>query len=97
MSIELTTAEVLLFVERRVHLLDGAADEPARADEWVPLIESCWQRCLAIGERPDLEGAVAGRGSHLAAGNLALLYDMQGRPHDAAQYRAWAAAWQAAA
>lgn len=78
-------------------LLDGAADEPARADEWVPLIESCWQRCLAIGERPDLEGAVAGRGSHLAAGNLALLYDMQGRPHDAAQYRAWAAAWQAAA
>lgn len=78
-------------------LLDWAADEPARAAELVPLIESSWQRCLAIGERPDLEGAVAGRGSHLAASNLALLYDMLGRPHDAAQYRTWAAAWQAAA
>ncbi|MBK7615497.1 MAG: glycosyltransferase [Vitreoscilla sp.] len=78
-------------------LLDWAADEPARANELVPLIESSWQRCLAIGERPDLEGAVAGRGSHLAAGNLALLCDLQGQARNAAQYRAWAAAWQAAA
>ena len=78
-------------------LLDWAADEPARANELVPLIESSWQRCLAIGERPDLEGAVAGRGSHLAAGNLALLCDLLGQAKNAAQYRAWAAAWQAAA
>lgn len=78
-------------------LLDWAADEPARANELVPLIESSWQRCLAIGERPDLEGAVAGRGSHLAAGNLALLCELLGQARNAAQYRAWAAAWQAAA
>jgi hypothetical protein len=78
-------------------LLDWAADEPARAGELLPLIESSWQRCLAIGERPDLEGAVAGRGSHLAAGNLALLCDMLDNPKQAAQYRAWAAAWQAGA
>lgn len=78
-------------------LLDWAADEPTRAGDLVPLIESSWQRCLAIGERPDLEGAVAGRGSHLAAGNLALLYDMLGQAKQAAQYRAWAAAWQSAA
>lgn len=69
-------------------LLDWAADEPARASEWLPLIESCWLRCLELGERPDLEGAVAGRGSHLAATNLALLYDLTGQPQQAARYRA---------
>lgn len=78
-------------------LLDWAADEPARAGELVPLIESSWQRCLAVGERPDLEGAVAGRGSHLAASNLALLYDLMGQAQQAAHYRAWAAASVAAA
>ena len=30
-------------------LLDWAANEPARAAELVPLIETAWQRCLAIG------------------------------------------------
>lgn len=64
-------------------LLDWAADQPARADALLPMMESAWQRCLAIGERPDLEGAVAGRGSHLAATNLALLYDLMDRPQDA--------------
>lgn len=72
-------------------LLDWAADEPARAEGLLPMIESAWQRCLAIGERPDLEGAVAGRGSHLAAHNLALLYDSLGRSEDAAECRRWAA------
>jgi glycosyltransferase involved in cell wall biosynthesis len=54
-------------------LLDFAADQPQHADALLPMIEQAWQRCLAIGERPDLEGAVAGRGSHLAAHNLELL------------------------
>jgi glycosyltransferase involved in cell wall biosynthesis len=54
-------------------LLDFAADCPQHAGTLLPMIEAAWQRCLAIGERPDLEGAVAGRGSHLAAHNLALL------------------------
>jgi tetratricopeptide (TPR) repeat protein len=54
-------------------LLDWAAEEPQRAAELLPMIEASWQRCLAIGENPALEGAVAGRGSHLAAYNLALL------------------------
>lgn len=69
-------------------LLDWAADEPARADELLPMIESAWQRCLAIGERPELEGAVAGRGSFLAARNLAHFYEGLGRPDDAAACRA---------
>ncbi|MBN8486614.1 MAG: glycosyltransferase family 2 protein [Burkholderiales bacterium] len=59
-------------------LLDWAAQAPERAAELVPMIEAAWQRCLAIGERPDLEGAVAGRGSHLAERNLALLHQLLG-------------------
>jgi glycosyltransferase involved in cell wall biosynthesis len=54
-------------------LLDFAADCPQYAADLLPMIEAAWQRCLAIGERPELEGAVAGRGSHLAAHNLSLL------------------------
>jgi hypothetical protein len=68
-------------------LLDWAAETPARAEELLPMIESAWQRCLAIGERPELEGAVAGRGSHLAAHNLALLYASLGREADAGECR----------
>ena len=52
-------------------LLDLALAEPTRAlDHWLPLAEGAWERCLAIGERPQLEGSVAGRGSHLAQHNL---------------------------
>jgi hypothetical protein len=68
-------------------LLDWAALEPARARDLLPMIETAWLRCLEIGERPDLEGAVAGRGGVLAAHNLAVLYDGTGRPEDAARMR----------
>jgi glycosyltransferase involved in cell wall biosynthesis len=57
-------------------LLDFAAERPEHAVALLPMIEDAWRRCLAIGERPELEGAVAGRGSHLAAHNLALLRSM---------------------
>jgi len=54
--------------------LDRAAETPARAlDTWLPLAVSAWERCLAIGERPDLEGSVRGRGSDLAQHNLSVL------------------------
>lgn len=56
-------------------LLDWAAHEPARGPALVPLIESAWLRAIAIGERPDLPDSVHGRGSFLAAHNLAVLYD----------------------
>lgn len=72
-------------------LLDWAADEPARAGELLPMIEAAWTRCLEIGERPDLEGAVSGRGSTLAAYNLTLLYETLNQPSQAARYRALAA------
>jgi glycosyltransferase involved in cell wall biosynthesis len=55
-------------------LLDWAAHEPARGHALVPLIETAWQRAVAIGERPELPDSVLGRGSFLAAHNLAVLY-----------------------
>lgn len=52
-------------------LLDQAMADPAQAvGHWLPLAVAAWERCLEIGERPDLEGSVAGRGSHLARHNL---------------------------
>jgi len=60
-------------------LLDWATEQPARAGELLPMIESAWLRCLEIGERPDLEGSVAGRGSTLAARNLVVLYEGTGQ------------------
>ncbi len=68
-------------------LLDWATEEPTRAGELLPMIESAWLRCLEIGERPDLEGSVAGRGSALAARNLAVLYEGTGRAIEALRYR----------
>jgi tetratricopeptide (TPR) repeat protein len=76
-------------------LLDWGCEQPARAAGLLPMIEAAWQRCMEIGERPDLEGAVHGRGSHLAAANLALLYDGLGRTEDARHCRALAAETQA--
>jgi len=55
-------------------LLDWAAAEPARGAALAPLIESNWLRAVAIGERPELPDSVRGRGSYLAAHNLAVLY-----------------------
>ena len=59
-------------------LLDWAASEPRHAGTLLPMIESAWLRCLEIGERPDLEGAVQGRGSHLARHNLRVLQQFSG-------------------
>ena len=58
-------------------MLDWAAREPRRAGELLPMIEGAWTRCLEIGERPELDGAVHGRGGELARHNLALLHGAQ--------------------
>lgn len=51
--------------------LEQAMLDPGQAIEtWLPLAVSAWERCLVIGERPELEGSVHGRGSHLAQHNL---------------------------
>ena len=51
-------------------LLDFAAAQPQQAEALLPMIRGAWERCLEIGENPGLEGAVHGRGSHLARHNL---------------------------
>ena len=71
-------------------MLDWSCAEPQRAGQLLPMIEASWQRCMEIGERPDLEGSVHGRGSYLAATNLAVLYDGTGRPDEARRYRSMA-------
>ena len=72
--------------------LDTAMADPARAvADWLPLAEAAWKRCLEIGEQPHLDGAVRGRGSFMAAHNLATLYETFGPPEAAARYRALAA------
>ncbi len=68
-------------------LLDLAADDPLRAAELLPMAEEAWRRCIALGERPDQIGAVAGRGSVLAAHNLAIVLAGTGRELEAQELR----------
>jgi glycosyltransferase involved in cell wall biosynthesis len=67
-------------------LLDFAVATPARAAELLPMIEASWLRALEIGEQPQLNDTVRGRGSFLAAHNLAVLYAGRG---DAAKAAHW--------
>lgn len=72
--------------------LECASQEPDRAlGDYLPIVESAWKRCLEIGERPELDGTVAGRGSHMAAHNLAVFYETLGQAEPAARYHALAA------
>jgi len=68
-------------------LLDFAVAAPARAVDLLPMIEASWLRALEIGEQPQLNDSVRGRGSFLAAHNLAVLYDSQGDAAKAAHWR----------
>lgn len=67
-------------------LLDAAAGQPQHVATLLPLAEAAWRRALDIGENPSLPDTVLGRGSFLAAHNLAVLHEGLG---DAAQARAW--------
>ncbi|MBS0435376.1 MAG: glycosyltransferase family 2 protein [Proteobacteria bacterium] len=77
-------------------LLDWALAEPQRAAELLPQIEASWQRAVAIGERPELPDSVRGRGSFLAAHNLAAFHESLGQAAQAAQWREREARWRAA-
>jgi glycosyltransferase involved in cell wall biosynthesis len=68
--------------------LEAASRDPDRAlDRFLPVAESAWKRCLEIGERPELDGAIAGRGGYMAAHNLAVFYETLGRTEPATQHR----------
>ena len=68
-------------------LLGWTETEPQRFEALLAGAEQAWRRCLEIGERPDLPGAVAGRGSTLAAHNLALVLEGTGRCAEARALR----------
>lgn len=68
-------------------LLDWAAVDPQRGTDLLPMIESSWLRAVEIGERPDLPDTVRGRGSYLAAHNLAVMYDGLNQTDKAALWR----------
>jgi hypothetical protein len=50
------------------------------------MVEASWLRAIEIGERPELQDTVRGRGSFLAAHNLAVLHEGLG---DAAKAQRW--------
>lgn len=58
--------------------------------ELLPRIESCYRRCLELGERPEL-GGVVGTGSFKAAYNLGAWYEVSGQKDLAIQYYQMAA------
>jgi hypothetical protein len=78
-------------------LLDCALAQPAHAAALLPRIEAAWQRAVAIGERPELPDSVRGRGSFLAAHNLAAFHQSLGQEAQARVWRERAAQWRAAA
>ena len=68
-------------------LLDWAAQEPERGSELLPMIESAWVKAIDIGEQPHLQDTVRGRGSFLAAHNLAVLHESLGQSEQAGFWR----------
>ena len=69
--------------------LEWSTAHPDQAlSEGLPLCEYAWKRCLEIGERDDIDGGVRGRGGHMAAHNLAVMYETFGLGEQAASYRA---------
>ncbi|TGX37983.1 glycosyltransferase [Sphingomonas naasensis] len=72
--------------------LEAASRRPDRAmQDYLPIVEGAWKRCLEIGEQPGLDGSVEGCGSWLAAQNLAMFYESLGIDDDAAFHAEMAA------
>jgi len=71
--------------------LDKGLSDPARAlQSWLPQAVQAWQRCLSIGDQPELEGSMLGRGSFLAAFNLGVVFGVIGDQGQANIYKALA-------
>jgi hypothetical protein len=67
--------------------LDWTARAPGQAEPLLQAAEACWRTCLQLGERPEVPGAVLGRGGALAAFNLALVCEVTGRFEEARSLR----------
>jgi hypothetical protein len=68
--------------------LNKGVSDPAQALQlWLPRAVQSWQRCLEIGDQPELEGSMQGRGSFLAALNLQVVCSQLGDSVQAELYR----------
>ena len=67
--------------------LDWAWQDSKQARELLPMIEGCWKQAIEIGENPDLLDSVMGRGSFLAAHNLAVFYQALGQTAEAHKWQ----------
>jgi tetratricopeptide (TPR) repeat protein len=68
--------------------LNKAVSDPAQALQvWLPRAIQSWERCLEIGDQPELEGSMRGRGSFLAATNLQVVLGQLGDSVQAEFYR----------
>jgi tetratricopeptide (TPR) repeat protein len=68
--------------------LNKAVSDPAQALQvWLPRALQSWERCLEIGDQPELEGSMRGRGSFLAATNLQVVFSQLGDSARAESYR----------
>lgn len=76
------------FVTGDVHLDYAAARPDLALERLLPIAETSWLQCLRLGDCPDLDGTVMGRGSFLAAHNLAVLYSEIGDTKRSEEYRA---------
>ena len=62
-----------VLLEAAVTKLDG------QVEHWLSMAEASWERCLEIGEAASaMHGRVVGRGSYLAAHNLAVMHEQLG-------------------
>lgn len=84
------------FVAGNVFLDKGRRDPAQAFSAWLPQAVEAWQQCLTIGDQPELEGSMLGRGSFLAAFNLYVVFDILGQVAQANYYKTLSAQLTAA-
>ena len=85
------TSPDFLFVMGDLYLEQASLHPDEALQEHLPLVEYAWKRCLEVGDQDRLEGSVRGRGSHMAAHNLSVLYGSLGQAEKAEHYAEMAA------
>jgi tetratricopeptide (TPR) repeat protein len=75
------------FAAGNAYLNKGVSDPAQALQVWLPRAVQSWQRCLEIGDQPELEGSMRGRGSFLAAFNLKVVFELLGDGQQAGLYR----------
>lgn len=63
--------------------LEMIIEDRHKAKSLAPMAEACWRKAMSIGDRPELEGALTGRGSFLAAQSMYVLHTIMGHPQEA--------------